>query len=236
MGPRNTTRPRKIPRQRRAQATVDAILTATAYVLSERGYARATTNRIALVAGVNIGTLYRYFPSKDALVGALVDRTAEQALAVLDRALAAAAEQPVREVVRALFAALVEAHAPDARLHRELVEQVARSGRLSVLRALEAKIAERLLAFLRARGGGRRGEHQDAAAAFVIAHAVEALAHAGSLLRPASLAEDDVREATIAMVAQFIEAHLAGPASDGGRRLSPGAAAGGAGGAPRRSR
>src|ERR1700733_5846515 len=74
MAKRTRTAPRKKPRQGRSQATVDAILVATARVLCATGYDRASTNRIALAAGVSVGSLYQYFPSKEALVAALVER------------------------------------------------------------------------------------------------------------------------------------------------------------------
>ena len=71
---RPRTTPRKKPRQERSVATVDAILDATARVLCTTGYDRASTNRIALAAGVSVGSLYQYFPSKEALVAALAAR------------------------------------------------------------------------------------------------------------------------------------------------------------------
>ena len=52
--------------------TVEAILDATARVLVREGYARTSTNRVAAVAGVSIGSLYQYFPNKESLVAALV--------------------------------------------------------------------------------------------------------------------------------------------------------------------
>src|SRR5581483_874384 len=78
MAKRTRTAPRKKPKQERSQATVDAILVATARVLCETGYDRASTNRIALAAGVSVGSLYQYFPSKEALVAALVERHVDQ--------------------------------------------------------------------------------------------------------------------------------------------------------------
>jgi len=72
-----TLSPRKLPRQARSQATVDALLDATAQVLVERGYARLTTNAVAERAGVSIGSLYQYFPGKDALLIALMRREKE---------------------------------------------------------------------------------------------------------------------------------------------------------------
>ena len=63
--------PRKVPKQSRAKATVDAIVTAAAQVLAGEGFVKTNTNRIARVAGVSIGSLYQYFPNKDALLAAL---------------------------------------------------------------------------------------------------------------------------------------------------------------------
>src|SRR6185436_592878 len=66
--------PRKRPKQARSQQTVDALLEATARVLGARGFEGATTNEIARVAGVSVGSLYQYFPSKEALVAALLEQ------------------------------------------------------------------------------------------------------------------------------------------------------------------
>lgn len=66
--------PRKQPRQDRAAATVAAIVEAAAQVLEEQGFENYTTNAIARRAGVSIGSLYQYFPSKDAITRVLVDR------------------------------------------------------------------------------------------------------------------------------------------------------------------
>ena len=67
-------RPRKQPRQARARHTVDAIVEASARILEEQGHGGFNTNAVADLAGVSIGTLYQYFPDKDALLGALIAR------------------------------------------------------------------------------------------------------------------------------------------------------------------
>jgi len=66
--------PRKQPIQNRSKVTVDAILLAATQVFEAHGYAAGTTNRIASQAGVSIGTLYQYFPSKEAIAVALLER------------------------------------------------------------------------------------------------------------------------------------------------------------------
>ena len=68
------TRPRKQPRQARAHHTVEAIIEASARILEQQGDGAFTTNAVAELAGVSIGTLYQYFPDKDALLGALIAR------------------------------------------------------------------------------------------------------------------------------------------------------------------
>ena len=65
---------RKLPRQSRSTATVEAIYEATIQVLLTDGTARLTTTSVAERAGVSVGTLYQYFPNKQALFFAVNDR------------------------------------------------------------------------------------------------------------------------------------------------------------------
>ncbi len=69
---------RVAPRQFRSQQTVDSILDTAATLFVDVGYENATTNAIAEKAGISIGTLYRYFPDKDAVLKALADRYYQQ--------------------------------------------------------------------------------------------------------------------------------------------------------------
>ncbi|MGB8422433.1 MAG: TetR/AcrR family transcriptional regulator [Paraburkholderia sp.] len=68
---RPSLKPRKIPQQSRAEHTVAAILEAAAGILEIRGMEGLNTNLVAQRAGVSVGTLYQYFPNKDALIVAL---------------------------------------------------------------------------------------------------------------------------------------------------------------------
>ena len=69
-----STNPRKTLRQQRSRETVERILEAAAHIFNERGYTEATTNEIADEADVSIGSLYQYFPNKDALLLALAHK------------------------------------------------------------------------------------------------------------------------------------------------------------------
>src|SRR5260370_17574340 len=92
---------RKAPSQERARATVDAILEATARVLVADGFDGASTNRIAQTAGVSVGTLYQYFPSKESLVAELIDRGADEMMGVMVSQLSTLPYPPLATVVSA---------------------------------------------------------------------------------------------------------------------------------------
>lgn len=72
---------KKHPAQGRSQATVVAVVEATAQLLAEQGYARLTTNHIAERAGVSIGSLYQYFPGKEAIVAQVAEKLVNDVLA-----------------------------------------------------------------------------------------------------------------------------------------------------------
>ncbi len=89
----NRVRPRREATQARSQDTVDVILVATDRVLARVGLNEATTREIADVAGVSIGTLYRYFPSKDALFLAMLQRRWGEETQALGKLMAKLAEE-----------------------------------------------------------------------------------------------------------------------------------------------
>ena len=117
---------RKQPTQERSRATVDAILQATAHLLVRDGYAKLTTNRVAERAGVNIASLYQYFPSKEALVAELQRRHVEEARAESREVLRAHRGKSLKATLRAVVAAGIAAHAVDPALHRVFEEEMPR--------------------------------------------------------------------------------------------------------------
>ncbi|MPS80246.1 MAG: TetR/AcrR family transcriptional regulator [Achromobacter sp.] len=112
--------PRKSPRQQRSQQTVDTILQATARVLASHGYAGTNTNLIAETAGVSVGSLYQYFPNKNALIAALHQRHDNQMLDVIDDVLNSNPAATLKERVAAIVQAMLHAHLLEPALHRVL--------------------------------------------------------------------------------------------------------------------
>ncbi|SFK75929.1 TetR/AcrR family transcriptional regulator [Amycolatopsis sacchari] len=122
--------PRKQPRQVRAELTRQRILTAAGQVFAEYGYAAGTTNRIAERARVSIGSLYQYYPNKDAILAELLVRhlDADGATAVLERFKDRA--EPLEDVVRVFVRTVIDNHLDDPQLLRIMIEQAPRSGEL----------------------------------------------------------------------------------------------------------
>ncbi len=89
-GLQTATTPRKTPRQARAAATIEIILEGAAHILRRDGLGGLTTNHIADRAGVSIGSLYQYFPGKEAILAELIRRKRS---AMLDAFRAAAADE-----------------------------------------------------------------------------------------------------------------------------------------------
>lgn len=103
--PDETLKPRKSPAQKRSAETVDAILEAAARILEKAGFAGYNTNAVAERAGVSIGSLYQYFPGKDALTVALIERETAVLLAdVTGIATAQTCQEGLRQLIRAAVA------------------------------------------------------------------------------------------------------------------------------------
>jgi AcrR family transcriptional regulator len=122
--PNQRLTPRKLPKQARSEATVEAVLEAAAQVFERCGYAAGTTNRIAERAGVSIGSLYQYFPNKDAILVALVHRHIAEGTAALQphlRRLSSGAR--FDDVLPDIVEAMVAMHALAPGLHRVLFEE-----------------------------------------------------------------------------------------------------------------
>jgi AcrR family transcriptional regulator len=141
---RKATAPRKQPRQERAQATHDAILEAGARVLEEVGLERATTNRIAEVAGVSIGSLYQFFPNKEALVEALFQRESDQLMAAtFTRAETLATQDPML-LIRGVLDGLIAAFRRRLALYRVLLDELPRVSGLEPSHRVDVRAAAQL--------------------------------------------------------------------------------------------
>ena len=174
---------------------VDLLLHAAARVLVKHGYDGATTNRIAEVAGVSVGSLYQYFPNKESIVAALIERHDAEMWETFVRLNAEHRELSMAESTPLVIDALFAAHNVEPALHRVLHEQVPRVGKLSRLRETNRKAAVMVAEMLRLRRDQIDVVDVEVSA-FVVVEAVEALIHQ-SIELPDVDAESIKREAAI---------------------------------------
>ncbi len=189
MARKPSTNPRKPASQERSRLTVDALLEATARVLMKEGYDRASTNKIAAVAGVSIGSLYQYFPSKEALVAAVIDRHMHEMMQVVRDALIKVATRPIEVAARELVSVMIDAHRVNPKLHRVLVEQTPRTGRLENIEAMDHEAYALVRGYLEAHRDELDVADPDVAA-FVCVTAVEAVTHAAVVRGPESITDE----------------------------------------------
>jgi AcrR family transcriptional regulator len=115
--------PKKRPSTPRGEQTYRAIVTATARLLERAGYEALTTNHVAARAGVGVASVYEFFPSKHALVAAVVEHVVEGVLADLTHDLEhafARGEDPIAEWISGMFSAVGKRK----RLYSVLVQEV----------------------------------------------------------------------------------------------------------------
>ena len=157
---------------------VATILEATARVLARRGWAKFTTNEVAAVAGISVGSLYQYFPNKLALAEALRECHLDEVLAALPEPGRGAERVSLARRVARLVEGVIAAHSVDPALHRILLGEVPLVDR-SVHEAFEVAYRQRYLGVIQA-SPGARDEARDAMAAAVLAAAVEGVVHAAA--------------------------------------------------------
>jgi AcrR family transcriptional regulator len=208
MARRPLTNPRKNASQERSRATVDALVEATARILVREGFDKASTNRIAEVAGVSVGSLYQYFPSKEALVAAVIDRHNQDIMQTVRSELAEAMSLPVEKAVRKLVAVAVKAHRVDPRLHRVLAEQIPRVGKLKNVETFNRENFALFRNYLENHRDELRVDDLELAS-FVCVTSIEALTH-NAVLHHSKTLSDDAMEALVEAGTRLVVGYLTG--------------------------
>ncbi len=112
---RASLEPRKLPVQARSAVSVDAILKATIQVLLKSGKEQLTTTRVAMRAGVSVGTLYQYFPNKSSLLQAALMRHMDEVTEAVERICLEQRGRTLAEMATALIHAFLAAKMRDVK-------------------------------------------------------------------------------------------------------------------------
>jgi AcrR family transcriptional regulator len=193
---------RRRPQQRRARETVDSVLDAVIRILKHSGPAALTTNRIAEVAGVSIGSVYQYFPDKRAIFTALHERHIQQIDRVIQGALVEHARSSLEDLMRAIIDAMVEAHTTDPELYEMLLQEVPH--RADGSREFSVRLHGVFLLAISSRARElKKGRDLDSVV-FVVTHMVDALSHGAILRRPATLSLAAAKEEIVRAVMAYL--------------------------------
>lgn len=193
---------KKSPRQRRALQTIEFILEAATYILEREGTHRATTNRIAERAGVNIASLYQYFDDKDAILKTLVLFKAEEHMTMLAQHLEDMASLDLATLIK-VIAHQVRKEVQDApEALRQLLLLTPALGQMDQIKALRQQAAHQIALEITR----RTGASPDLAtqSAFVLLHAVLGVIYGFLYNNTPALSGDDLE----AIVERMIAAHL----------------------------
>jgi AcrR family transcriptional regulator len=200
---KKTANPRKAPEQDRSRATVEAIVEAAAHILVKHGYDAFSTNRVAERAGVSIGSLYQYFPNKDALLSELMRRHVVEIERGVEEMAALARTAPLAEVIRAGIEQNVRSHLIDPALHRVLSEEVPRLGPLDWKVAFIERMEARIRGMLEARKSEIAVADIDVAV-YIVTRTVEAVVHNAVCEQPKALASGALADELTRMLVGFL--------------------------------
>ncbi len=202
--------PRKSPRQLRSQHTVETILQATARVLATHGYAGTNTNLIAETAGVSVGSLYQYFPNKNALIAALHNRHDNQMLDVIDAVLDSNPAATLRERVAAIVEAMLHAHLLEPALHRVLEREFPLFDLPHEHSRADQDIHRRMRHLLELHRAEIAQQDRDLAT-YVVLRIMESLVHAAALAPPAGFSTQQLEQAVVDAVMGYLGEPAATP-------------------------
>ncbi len=189
---------RREPKQHRSRQTVEAVLEAVPHVLRRHGAEAITTNRIAEVAGVSIGSLYQYFPDKQAIFTALHERHVDQVRHVIERTMTHCVAASFEVFTQELVEQLANVHAKDAELH-EIVSAAVPGGAHGFKRGLQATFEQ----VMSPTKQDRYTPEETKRMLFVLPRMVESLVH-GVAHQGQSVSRDFAKDEAIRTVAVYL--------------------------------
>lgn len=192
---------RKQPRQQRATATVNAILEAAARILVDTGYATASTNRIAERAGVSIGSLYEYFPGKEAIFAEL--RRREMANWYAKLRAGPRSGSPIA-VIRHIVATQIRYAAENPELYVALETEVPRAAVSDVQGAIQDDFLKLSVTYLEAHRHLLRPKARMTFVAEFLARWVSSTIHGFAMHAPKELLRADLAEELVDAVARYL--------------------------------
>lgn len=182
---------RKNPKQQRSKELVSSIMLATTRVLKESGYVKASTQKIAEVAGVGIGSLYEYFKDKNSIISQLIDQNILRFVTQLDEKMDQLEGETVEQLANGLVDLVFKECLGEKILIRELYRQAAQFGKIDAILDNRQKIANRITKILREKQPHIQNPEE---LSFVTVHAVMGVLTSYLYCRDLALDEDIIKK------------------------------------------
>lgn len=198
--------PRKEPNQERSKETVENIVSATAHILEKDGFEKISTNRIAEKAGVSIGSLYQYFPTKDAIFSFMMERYVKSQTEMVDRLIEERKENAdLKETVRIIISAIMESKIKQSKFQKMFAEKVLSFAGYESLHKQDVHLISVFEKYLEPFGKEVRKENLDISLYFVI-QTVKVLPIAILYQNRIKLADPRVTEELVELVYRYLKA------------------------------
>ena len=202
--PTRSPRPRRPAKTRLGRGIVDAILDAAAEILADGGYSALTTNHLAERAGVSIGSLYHYFPNKEAVIATLAQRLEERAVELFrQRRDDVPAASDKEAIIRRLSSTLVSDELGAAATRRALLLDVPRRWVEAAGKDREEFVHRQLAGLLEGRDTVRGGDRE--LMAFVMEHAVRGVVEGALMYRPELFESEALADELAVLLARYTE-------------------------------
>ena len=200
----DATDPRTKPVQARARATIQRVQRAAVDVLNEVGYGRLTTERVAEKAGVSVGTLYRYFPNKEALVDSLTRDHFERLNALITEHTASIFEggDLVAGLTR-IVAAVMGAQIETLETNLAVINEVPLARRLPIVKPF-MELQQQVTASLISQFSDHVRDIDPALAAFMLHLTTSSMVERLTALAPERLNDPDVHREVAEMVLRYL--------------------------------
>jgi len=201
---RDTLSPRRAPRQDRSRSTVDAIFEAMIELAEKRALDEPSVQAIADRAGVSVGSIYQYFPSKGALANALLRYHLRSRMDALEAALAQVRGLDAELAARTLIDGLVGTQRTRSRIEQAMLRYFCRNGDLGSLTEMDERMNALVETFLRSLGPAVRPV-DPALAAFLVSNALRSAVLLGQLQRPELLEQPAFKDELARLVVGYLK-------------------------------
>jgi AcrR family transcriptional regulator len=194
---------RRAPRQERSQSMVDAIVTAAKQLVIKHGVDGVTTNAVARLAGVSIGSLYQYFPSKRAIVAELRKRHQQAGEQMFRAEAIQLLNVPVQAATRRFVEKMIEVHRSEPALHRALELD----GRSPGYGDWERQAVQLIRVYYERHRSELAVTDLDLAS-FLVSVTTEAITHAAVLERPDLLNDGKLADGIVRLLLGYLTANV----------------------------